>query len=397
MAHRYGTPLYFYNLADVRARTADLIAGLPAGARVLYSLKANPLLPIVSQLRAAGCGAEVSSPGELDVAGAAGFDATTVLYTGPGKTVHDIEHAVTRGVSRFSCESATELQRLSDVAAQHQRQLSILLRLTPTDSPACQLSMGDGRHFGFQPREAVLACAAIRDGLAVDGFHVYVGSQLTTVDALVAGAAHAKETIEEVATATGVAPRIVDLGGGFPWPYAAHGQGCELAALRNRLETLLANWCPARPTEVWFESGRRLTAAAGSLLTTVVDVKKRTGGVVVVVDAGINVLGGMSGLGRVLRPSATFHNLSSSREPKPVTADVVGPLCTPLDRLAARTVVDTPHIGDVLQVPNVGAYGLTASLTSFLSREAPLELVLDGDTVVSSWRLSAHTATAASC
>jgi diaminopimelate decarboxylase len=37
--------------------------------------------------------------------------------------------------------------------------------------------------------------------------------------------------------------------------------------------------------------------------------------------------------------------------------------------------------------PNVGAYGLTASLLGFLSRPAPAELVLRGDRVVSATRL----------
>ncbi|HEX5117129.1 MAG TPA: hypothetical protein VFW65_18215 [Pseudonocardiaceae bacterium] len=39
-------------------------------------------------------------------------------------------------------------------------------------------------------------------------------------------------------------------------------------------------------------------------------------------------------------------------------------------------------------MPNVGAYGLTASLTAFLSRSAPLEVVFDGDDLVGSWRLT---------
>ena len=43
--------------------------------------------------------------------------------------------------------------------------------------------------------------------------------------------------------------------------------------------------------------------------------------------------------------------------------------------------------GDLLVVPNVGAYGLTASLLGFLSREAPAEVAVDGGEVVSARRL----------
>ena len=46
-------------------------------------------------------------------------------------------------------------------------------------------------------------------------------------------------------------------------------------------------------------------------------------------------------------------------------------------------VSDLPSLssGDIVVIPNVGAYGLTASLLSFLSRDTPLEVVIDGDKV----------------
>ncbi len=387
-AQRFGTPLYVYDQAEVRKRVSDLRGSLPAGARVLYSLKANPLTPLVAQVRAAGCGAEVSSLGELDIAMAGGFDPAEVLYTGPAKSEPEIDAAVARGAAFFSAESALELARLGRVAAARDRPLQVLLRLQPGDRPASGLSMADGRQFGFEPAEAVAALRTIGGGVSAAGFHVYLGSQLGSVKDLLAGFANAKDVVDQVADAAGVAPRVVDLGGGFPWPYAAAGAGCDLAGLREGLEELLAE--PGGP-EVWFETGRRLLASAGHLLATVVDRKERAGGTIVVLDAGINVLGGMSGLGRVMRPRATLENLSATGDPEPATVDVVGPLCTPLDRIAVRTAIDRPNVGDVLCVPNVGAYGLTASLVAFLSRPAPREVVFDGRELVGSWQLTART------
>jgi diaminopimelate decarboxylase len=394
MAQQHGTPLYVYDLAEVRARAADLLAALPEDAGVLYSLKANPLPALVCEVRSAGCGAEISSLGELDVAVEAGFDPREVLYTGPGKSRPEIWEAVARGAALFSCESPVELARLSEVATAADRELRVLLRLQPADRPNSGLSMADGRQFGFEPQEAVRAWGEAGDGLSLEGFHVYLGSQLGTVDYLLEGFAHAKRVVDQVCAATGVAPRIVDLGGGFPWPYATGGRGCDFVGLREGLDLLLSDWAAAHAPQVWFETGRRLTAAAGTLLTTVVDVKERESGVMVVVDAGINVLGGMSGLGRVLRLSTTLENISALGDREEVTANVVGPLCTPLDRVAVRTAVERPHIGDVLCVSNVGAYGVTASLTSFLSRPGPLELVVDGGDVVGAWRIDARASAA---
>jgi diaminopimelate decarboxylase len=66
---------------------------------------------------------------------------------------------------------------------------------------------------------------------------------------------------------------------------------------------------------------------------------------------------------------------------------LTGPLCTPLDVHNRRAILSRPRVGDVLAVPNTGAYGLTASLLGFLGRDIAAEAVVDGDTLVGVRRL----------
>lgn len=66
---------------------------------------------------------------------------------------------------------------------------------------------------------------------------------------------------------------------------------------------------------------------------------------------------------------------------------VTGPLCTPLDSWSRDTPLPPLRPGDLLAVPNVGAYGLSASLLAFLGHPAPVEVVVDGDAVVDVSRL----------
>ena len=47
-----------------------------------------------------------------------------------------------------------------------------------------------------------------------------------------------------------------------------------------------------------------------------------------------------------------------------------------------------PSRGDVLEISNVGAYGLTASLIAFLGHDTPTEIVLDGENIVDVSRLT---------
>ena len=382
LASRFGTPLIVHDLASVRERAGRLRGLLPGDARLLYSLKANPLPPVVHALQQAGCGVEVSSLGELGLVG----PSSTMLFTGPGKSSAEIRAALDAG-ALLSCESATEMARVAAIAPAAE----VVLRVQPSHSTSAGLSMSDGRQFGFTEEEAVATCRDLPGALRVSGLHCYVGSQMPDTAALVAAFELVVRTVTGIADAAGLALRVADLGGGFAWPYAAPGAGPDLADLPDRLAPIVAP-LRARGTEIWFESGRGLVAPSGRLLLRVLDVKVRSERTTVVVDAGVNVLGGMSGLGRVLRPATVPRNLITP-DAERVRVDIVGPLCTPLDRLAVQVEVPQPHVGDLLCVDNVGAYAASAALSGFLSRPPATELVVDGPDAIGCWRLrSGHEA-----
>ncbi len=123
------TPAYVYDLAEVRRNAAALTAALPAGSLVCYSLKANPHPLIQDTLRRAGCWAEVCSRGELEAALGAGFDPAHVLYTGPGRSDVDVEHAVRLGVREFSIDSPLGIVQLDRAARAAGTVVRCLLRV----------------------------------------------------------------------------------------------------------------------------------------------------------------------------------------------------------------------------------------------------------------------------
>ena len=84
LIERFGSPLYVYDLDEVTRRARALFAALPAGAKVFYSFKANPLPAIADTARQAGCHGEISSLGELRAAWDAGFAPGQLLFGGPG-------------------------------------------------------------------------------------------------------------------------------------------------------------------------------------------------------------------------------------------------------------------------------------------------------------------------
>jgi diaminopimelate decarboxylase len=98
------------------------------------------------------------------------------------------------------------------------------------------------------------------------------------------------------------------------------------------------------------------------------------------VDAGINTLGGMAGLGRLMPLAVKPGDPLAPGDA--AAATLVGPLCTPGDVLGRNMQLHTLKAGDIVTVPNVGAYGATASLLLFLSRPAPHEVVVRGGEVL---------------
>lgn len=389
----HGTPLYAYDLMVVQARARELFGALPEGAELCFSLKSNPFPALGRRLRQAGCRAEITSTGELAAALAAGFTAERILFGGPGKTEHELKDALAAGIRLFSCESFRDLLALSAACCHLGCEVGVLLRVNPADAPEARLAMtGVESQFGFA--EQLLLDPQARDrvllpNLQFKGVHIYFGTQVAGVDALVTNTRRAIECAQRVEAALGVECQILNAGGGFPWPYATDHVPQVLVGLKEKLTQLWQNSAMAeRGAEIWFESGRFLCAGSGWLLARVLEVKVFPSRSFVILDTGIHHLGGMAGLGRVPRSPLKLVNFSlGSQHRATLIADVVGPLCTPLDALARGVHIPEVRMGDLVGIPNVGAYGITASLIGFLSHPPPVEVAHEGGEVVEAWRL----------
>lgn len=383
----HGSPLFAYDLNAVAARAAELQAALPTGAGLYYSFKANPLPAIARELRLAGVGAEITSGGELCAAQKAGFSPSDMVLGGPGKSARLLKNALQQGVRTFSCESFTDVARLSPLAQAASVEAQVLLRVNPSQAPDARLAMsGVESQFGFNEALLLAPDAPARlklPAIRLCGIHVYFGTQTTS---LVPNTAAALQTAERVVSALGFDCAVINAGGGFPWPYASMAAGPDLTSLRAELETLWRTSPFHGRSRLCFESGRYLSASSGTLLSTVLDVKQAGSKTYVVLDTGIHHLGGMSGLGRIPRAAIHLQNLTHQREGE-ITADIVGPLCSPLDSLARAQKMPPVEVGDLLAVPNVGAYGLTASLLGFLSHETPAEVAFRDAEEVECWQL----------
>src|SRR5262245_19696367 len=373
VVERFGTPTYAYDLSRMRAQVARLRAALPPQVEVLYSLKANPSLGLCGFLAGLGLGADVASAGELVTALEAGFPPDRLLLSGPDKSPAVLELLPSAPGALLSLDSVSELELL---AARGQGQRA-LLRLRPDFCSFARCAAGPGSRFGL-PAEDVRRC---REHLGskkvrIVGFHVFSGSQV--LDA--AGVNHhLREGLNlslRAADALGIAPEVIDLGGGFGVPYGPGEEELDLAAVGAELAALAARAAPAR---LVVELGRYVVGPRGWYLTTVLSNQAHGGRPAVVVDGGSHQRGDLCGLG--LRQRAFPPVVLEARGAARVPTDVLGCLSLPADVLAEARPLPELAPGDALAFPNAGAYCLGASPFSFHAHPAPAEVAFEGGRV----------------
>jgi diaminopimelate decarboxylase len=367
-----GTPAYVYDL-DAVAAAWHRVAGAfqPLGGEVLYAVKANSNLAVLSRLAQAGAGFDVVSGGELLRALRAGGDPARTVFAGVGKTAEELALAVEHGVL-VHVESPDELEALQAVAARLGRRGRFAVRVNPdidVDTHAYIRTGHDEAKFGvaIEVADDLLARAARGDFPDLDpvGVHVHVGSQLPDPDGMAAGAKIGIEVIE-TGRGAGLPLDWLDVGGGLPIDY-----GGQPPLAPEVFAEALAPLVAGRGIRVGIEPGRYLVGRAGALVARVLYRKHRSAARMLVVDTGMHQL---------LRPALyqAVHRVVPMRAAGPTRpTEVVGPICESTDVLAAAADLPDLEPGDLVAILDAGAYGMTMA-SNYNTHPRPPEIVVSG-------------------
>jgi diaminopimelate decarboxylase len=166
----------------------------------------------------------------------------------------------------------------------------------------------------------------------------------------------------------GINLRYINIGGGLGITYSDETPP-EPKDLAAALSPLLRDL----KCTLIMEPGRVIVGNAGVLVTRVLYQKASDVKRFVIVDAAMNDL---------LRPSlyGAFHEVKPVRETpsaKPVTVDVVGPVCESGDFLAKDRAMPEVKAGDLLAVMSAGAYGFVMA-SNYNSRPRVPEVLVKG-------------------
>lgn len=371
IARRFGTPCYVYSRGMIEAaygEYAQALAGRPA--LVAYSVKANSNLAVLGILARLGAGFDIVSGGELQRVIAAGGDPHKIVFSGVGKTESEIAQALEAGILCLNLESATELERVDEVAARLGKVAPVAFRVNPDVDARTHPYISTGlkqNKFGvaYAEAEALYRQAASRAHIRVVGVGCHIGSQLTSSSPFAAAAERMLALVQRLDSA-GIPLEHIDLGGGIgirykdetPAPIAAFLDGA-LGMFAGRSETLIV------------DPGRSLVGNAGVLLTRIEYVKPGEAKNFLIVDAAMNDL---------IRPALykAWHEVQPVAKGTAPEAlyDVVGPVCETGDFLAQDRRLSAVA-GDLLAVMSTGAYAMSMS-SNYNSRPRAAEVLVEG-------------------
>lgn len=386
LARLSSTPFYAYSGDAIRASYARLQAALP-DFEVFYSLKANPHPDICRLLRSVGARAEVSAVGELRTVLRAGFRGRDIILLGPGKTGRELRAALDARVYAVVVDCAEELIALDALAARRDARPGVMLRINTAEQPtgAKEVMVGGPGKFGFDEELVVDAMRKLKlRRVRLLGIQVYFASQVLDAEVLGRHLEYVARLAEQVSEGIGFRLRAVDFGGGFGVPCEAGQAELNLSRVSRSAQQVLRRHPTLKDCRLMVESGRYLVAESGVFVTRVIRVKESRGKRLIIADGGMNHFARPV----FMRVAHQARNLTRLAEPHEQEYDICGPLCTPIDVLAAGCRLPETKPGDLLGIFDAGAYGYSMSLLHFLSLGLPGEILVDRGQVVSVRRRS---------
>lgn len=239
---RFGSPVHVHGSAPLLDNAAALrMAAAEAGAdlEVFFARKANKALVYVETALDAGLGIDVASAEELRQAAALGARGPRLMVTAAVKPPTLLREAVGAGAT-VVLDNACEAEALAAVAAGLGRPARVAIRISGFHTARGRLRS----RFGFEIGHADAALASVTTSplnahLRLIGIHFHLEGyrsedRVAALDQCLA--------LADRARAFGSRLKFLDMGGGFPVSYAAHGD--DWRAFRHLLDQALIG---ARP------------------------------------------------------------------------------------------------------------------------------------------------------
>ncbi|MYY02152.1 MULTISPECIES: diaminopimelate decarboxylase [unclassified Streptomyces] len=386
LAEEFGTPAYFLDEADFRARCRAWSDAFGPGADVFYAGKAFLSRAVVRWLQEEGLNLDVCSGGELTTALDAGMPAERIAFHGNNKTVEEIERAVGAGVGRIVLDSFQEIVRVAHIARRLGRRQPVQIRVTvgvEAHTHEFIATAHEDQKFGIalaggQAAEAVRRALTL-DGLELIGIHSHIGSQIFDMAGFEVSARRVVQLLAEVRDEHGVELPEIDLGGGLGIAYTSEDDPREPHEIAKSLGDIVTRECEAAglaTPRISVEPGRAIVGPTAFTLYEVGTIKPLEG-----LRTYVSVDGGMSDNIRTALYDAEYSVTLASRtsDAEPMLVRVVGKHCESGDIVVKDAFLPSDLApGDLIAVPATGAYCRSMASNYNHALRPPVVAVRDG-------------------
>ena len=374
LAREFGTPTFFIDEADFRARALAWNKALKdafgdQAGTVYYASKAFTCTEVARWIKDLGIGIDVSTGGEMAVALAGGVDPKKIEVHGNNKSITEIEKAISIGVESIVIDSMYEIDRVAAAASKAGKVQRVHLRLTPGIQAHTHESISTAHEdvkFGFSIASGAAWEAITKvhghSSLELRGIHAHIGSQIFGFESFEMLAERFVTFLAKYRDEFKKELPELDLGGGYGIAYLEGEESVNphdaMQALAHTVKKHCAEFNLQIP-KVSIEPGRAIVGPTMFTLYEVGTVKD------VVLENGthrryISVDGGMSDNIRPSLYGAEYTTILANRTSvaKKTSSRLVGKHCETGDIIIRE--IDLPEDivpGDLLAVPATGAYG----------------------------------------
>ncbi|MFF3456335.1 diaminopimelate decarboxylase [Streptomyces sp. NPDC002730] len=387
LAEEFGTPAYFLDEDDFRARCRAWADAFGKDADVFYAGKAFLSRAVVRWLKEEGLNLDVCSGGELTTALDAGMPAERIAFHGNNKSEEEIERAVRVGVGRIVLDSFQEIVRVAHIAQRQGKRQRVQIRVTvgvEAHTHEFIATAHEDQKFGIalaggQAAEAVRRALRL-DGIELIGIHSHIGSQIFDMAGFEVSARRVVQLLAEVRDEHGIELPEIDLGGGLGIAYTSDDDPREPHDIAKALSEIVTRECEAanlRTPRISVEPGRAIVGPTAFTLYEVGTIKPLEG-----LRTYVSVDGGMSDNIRTALYDAEYSVALVSRtsEAEPMLTRVVGKHCESGDIVVKDAFLPADLApGDLIAVPATGAYCRSMASNYNHALRPPVVAVKDGE------------------
>lgn len=345
----HGTPVFiaFRTAAEKVLDAAEGITAANSGrTKIFISVKTNDDPAWLRECGQRGFGMEVVSALELDQVIHLGcIPAENILYNGPAKTIEDIAFAIAHQVAIINIDSYSEVLYVKKITENMNQRQAIGIRV-------CLDANSRWNKFGVIPGsnewKAILSVIQRCPHIQLEGLHFHEPSTMGSPENFYQVAQTLVEWAE-ILSGMGFTIKWLDFGGGkLPNDYDTN----RLLALREWI-----NYAPSplKKFHVFVELGKSLVNDVFILAAKCITVKDRGDKRLLILNAGVNVVGGRHANMQYSRYYPLQEKQNGNR-----ASTLCGPMCFPTDIIDENAVLPEDFgEEDILVIPSCGAYTLS--------------------------------------